>query len=70
MSVIVSYLVVSKVTLAFGRYMEARKAIGEACMSLRELHQLAVLYTGSNKTADAISWRSEVSAWQSSICFV
>ena len=63
MTLIVSFLVINKVNLAFGRYMDCRHAIGHALAALRELNQAALQYTfalpPSNQRAS--QWRREVS---------
>ena len=43
MSLLVSYLVVSKVYLSLDRYMEGREAVGGAMGAMRELHQAALI---------------------------
>ncbi len=48
MTLLISYLVVSKINLSYDRYMKARYAIGAALSRLRELHQLALSYTFPN----------------------
>mmetsp|Transcript_4561 Transcript_4561/g.12758 ORF Transcript_4561/g.12758 Transcript_4561/m.12758 type:complete len:294 (+) Transcript_4561:276-1157(+) len=57
MSLMVSYLVVSKVYLAFDRYMNARCATGQAFSTLRELHEQVLTFTARNLTPDAQAWR-------------
>jgi predicted membrane chloride channel (bestrophin family) len=60
MSLIIAYLGVSKVTLALQRYMNAKKTIGCAVLSLRELNQLAMILTENDKSEQAKAWREEV----------
>jgi len=60
MTLIISYLVVSKVNLAFDRYMQARTAIGNALSALRELNQLAITFTESDRSRIGDKWRSNV----------
>lgn len=63
MSLIVSYLVVSKVYLSLDRYMSARAATGQAFLALREMNQLQLVYTQSqlmrnkNDETDVRAWR-------------
>ena len=59
MTLIISYLVVAKVNLSYDRYMDARHSIGHALSALRELNQLAMMYTVIN-CETAILWRSQV----------
>ena len=47
MSLLVSYLVVSKVYLSLDRYMEGREAVGGAMGAMRELHQAALIYSAA-----------------------
>ena len=63
MTLIVTFLVINKVNLAFDRYMQSRHAIGHALSALRELNQSALLFTdhlAANKNALASEWRREV----------
>jgi len=60
MTLIISYLVVSKVNLAISRYMEARVAVGNALCCLRELNQLALMYTERDRSNTADIWRDNV----------
>jgi predicted membrane chloride channel (bestrophin family) len=63
MTLIVSFLVVNKVNLAFGRYMDCRHAIGHALSALRELNQSALQYTFALPPSikRASEWRRRVS---------
>lgn len=67
MTLIVSFLVINKVNLAYDRYMQSRHAIGHALSSLRELNQSALLYTealavsGQHSSSLASDWRLQVS---------
>lgn len=57
MSLIVSYLVVSKVYYSLERFMYARTAVGHALASLRELNQLQLVF--SQSIASHNIWRDE-----------
>jgi len=60
LSLLVSYLVVSKVFLSLDRYMHARTCTGEALTSMRELYQLALVFTHAMMDEDSpatIAWR-------------
>jgi len=61
MSLIIAYLGVSKVNLALARYMNARRTIGMAFLSLRELNQWAMTLTENDASDEARAWRQEVS---------
>lgn len=60
MTLIVSFLVINKVNLAYERYMQSRHVLGRALSSCRQLNQVALLYTEhlvpKEKTAH---WRYE-----------
>eukprot|EP00934_Nitzschia_sp_Nitz4_P001727 Nitzschia sp. Nitz4//scaffold291_size36643//7821//8750//NITZ4_007761-RA/size36643-processed-gene-0.26-mRNA-1//-1//CDS//3329546121//1727//frame0 len=63
MTLLISYLVVAKVNLSYERYVKARYGLGQALMSLRELHQLAISYTFRKPSAAEdmerwIAWRA------------
>jgi len=60
MSLLIAYLVVSKVTLAFNRYMSLRFAIGCAFLAIRETYQLAMLFTEDEVTEEADNFRSSL----------
>jgi putative membrane protein len=57
MSLIVSFLVVSKINLAYERYMHARTAVGKSMQHIRELNQLAVVFTEYDTSTAANNWR-------------
>ena len=63
MTLIVSFLVINKVNLAYERFMQSRHVLGRALSSCRQLNQVALLYTEhlvpKEKTAN---WRYEVVA--------
>lgn len=62
MSLLVSYLVVSKVFLSLERYMSSRTWAGHALTILRELNQLALTFTEKQGGAvEARIWRRDVS---------
>ena len=63
MTLIISFLVISKVNLGYERYMAARDAIGNALSSLRELNQVVLTYAGIDQSTAANRWRIEVSAF-------
>lgn len=69
MSLIVSYLVVSKVYLSLDRYMAARTWTGHALMGLRELNQLALTFTEGQSGMETRLWRREVSVELMFRCF-
>lgn len=60
MSLIVSFLVVSKVNLAFDRYMEAARASWLAFLSLREVHQWAIFLTSTAAGTE----KSKIPQWR------
>lgn len=59
MSLLIAYLGVSKVNLAYARYMSAQIATGHAFMILRELHQLSLTLTEPYAGAAADAWRRD-----------
>ena len=59
-SLIVSYLVVSKVYLSLERYMISRSWAGHALTTLRELHQLVLTFSEGQSAVEARIWRREV----------
>jgi len=64
MSLIVSYLVVSKVYLSLERYMISRTWAGHALTALRELNQLVLTFSEGQSTIESRIWRREVSGAQ------
>lgn len=58
MSLLIAYLGVSKVNLAYERYMTAQISTGHALMILRELNQLALTLTENCSGEEADEWRS------------
>ena len=57
MSILIAFFGISKVNLAYERYMSAQIAMGDALMTLRELHQLALTLTEDHAGTDAEEWR-------------
>ena len=57
MSILIAYLGVSKVNLAYERYMSAQIATGHAFMILRELNQLSITLTEHYTDMEANEWR-------------
>lgn len=61
MSLIITYLVVSKVYLSLDRYMNARTYSGQALFALRELYQLVLTYIEPQTAAPSADlWLREV----------
>jgi len=60
MTLIISFLVVSKVNMSYDRYMGARDAIGNAVTSLREMTQTVLVYTQYRNSKLAKEWAREV----------
>lgn len=58
MSLLIAYLGVSKVNLAYERYMGAQIASGHGLMILRELNQLALTLTENFSGEEADEWRN------------
>jgi predicted membrane chloride channel (bestrophin family) len=58
MSLLIAYLGVSKVNLAYERYMQAQIATGHGLMVLRELNQLALTLTENFSGKEADEWRT------------
>ena len=58
MSLLIAYLGVSKVNLAYERYMGAQIATGHGLMVLRELNQLALTLTEYYTCEEADEWRA------------
>lgn len=59
MSILIAYLGVSKVNLAYERYMSAQIATGHAFMILRELNQLSITLSDQCHGFDADEWRKD-----------
>lgn len=66
MTLLVSYLVISKVNLAYDRYMACRCAVGAYLMHLRELLQLVVAVSCvQDMQNDGEARRSQLRVWRS-----
>ena len=61
MSLLIAYLIVSKVSLAFVRFMSLRAAIGCVFLAIRETSQLATLFSEDERTEEADLLRTIVS---------
>ena len=59
MSLLIAYLGVNKVNLAYERYMGAQRDSGHAFMILRELNQLSITLTERYDNAEANEWRDD-----------
>jgi predicted membrane chloride channel (bestrophin family) len=60
MSLMVSFLVVSRASIVYTRYMEARKYLSDAMRSCRELVQHMAVLTLYESTREVRQWRYEV----------
>ena len=68
MTLLVSFLVISKVNLAYDRYREARRAVGDAFLRLRELCQLVANMAEAAKVSAGVDNQSElerIEGWKS-----
>jgi len=61
MSLLVSFLVVTRSNIAYARFMEARSHLQEAMKSCRELVQLIMTFTRYDTSPSAKVWRATVS---------
>ena len=61
MSVMVSFLVVTRVSIAYSRFTEARDYLDSAMLSTRELIQHIICFTRYDDSPGAKKWRSEIS---------
>mmetsp|Transcript_24537 Transcript_24537/g.52863 ORF Transcript_24537/g.52863 Transcript_24537/m.52863 type:complete len:396 (+) Transcript_24537:471-1658(+) len=59
LSILIAYLGVSKVNLAYERYMSAQISTGHAFMILRELNQLSITLTEHYTDGEADEWRKD-----------
>lgn len=59
MSLLIAYLGVSKVNLAYERYMGAQSFAVHAFLILRELHQLSIMLTEKYDGKETVEWRDE-----------
>ena len=57
MSILVSFLVVSRSQIVYNRYMEARQLLGNLFRITGELMQHVVVYTADDNSDDAREWR-------------
>eukprot|EP00549_Striatella_unipunctata_P003470 CAMPEP_0118719836 /NCGR_PEP_ID=MMETSP0800-20121206/29744_1 /TAXON_ID=210618 ORGANISM="Striatella unipunctata, Strain CCMP2910" /NCGR_SAMPLE_ID=MMETSP0800 /ASSEMBLY_ACC=CAM_ASM_000638 /LENGTH=98 /DNA_ID=CAMNT_0006627345 /DNA_START=287 /DNA_END=580 /DNA_ORIENTATION=- len=60
MSVLVSFLVVTRSNIAYSRFMQARSELNSAMEACRELVQHAVTFSRYESSAQATQWRAEV----------
>lgn len=68
LGLLVSFLVINKVYLALDRYMQIRSYMGVAFLNLRELNQLAFVYTEGQQDEQASAWRNKVRRLVVEIC--
>jgi len=61
MSLLVSFLVVTRSNIAYSRFMEARNYLNDAMKSCRELVQHVITFTRYDSSEKAKLWRGEVS---------
>jgi len=61
MSMMVSFLTVTRSNIAYSRFMEGRSHLGLALKSCRELIQLGVTFTRYDKSREAREWRKVLS---------
>lgn len=59
---LVSFLVLNKLHYALDRYNQIRMYIGQACIALRELHQVAIIFTTSTSTPSCN--QNELDQWK------
>ncbi len=60
MSMIVSFLIVTRSSINYGRYMEARAGITNLIRASRELIQYAITFTRYDTSEKAKKWRSDL----------
>lgn len=60
MSILVSFLLVTRVTITYNRFMEARQHLQDMFRSCRELIQYTCVLTNQNTNPVAQQWRQEV----------
>mmetsp|Transcript_729 Transcript_729/g.1765 ORF Transcript_729/g.1765 Transcript_729/m.1765 type:complete len:580 (-) Transcript_729:283-2022(-) len=60
MSILVSFLIVTRTTITYNRFMEARQHLGDLYRSSREIVHYTCLLTNQNTNDDAKKWRQEV----------
>uniref|UniRef100_A0A7S3P5P1 Bestrophin homolog n=1 Tax=Amphora coffeiformis TaxID=265554 RepID=A0A7S3P5P1_9STRA len=67
MSILVSFLVVTRVTITYNRFMEARNHLKDLFYSCRELIQYTCILTNQNTSDEAQLWRQDV-AYRTIVC--
>jgi len=60
MSILVAFLVVARVQITYGRFMEARAYLGGCFKSCRELMHCVAVLTSTTETPEAKLWRKSV----------
>lgn len=60
MSVMVSFLVVTRITIAYNRFIEARNFLDKAMISCREFIQHSICFTRYDHSKGAQDWRAEL----------
>lgn len=60
MSILVAFLVVARVQITYGRFMEARGYLGGIFKSFRELMHTVAVLTDHSKNKAAKEWREKV----------
>ena len=60
MSVMVSFLVVTRITIAYNRFIEARNFLDKAMISCREFIQHSICFTRYDLSTGAQDWRAEL----------
>ena len=67
MSLLVSFLLVTRATITYNRFMEARQHLSELYQSSREVVQYSCVLTATNTSQEAVKWREDV-AYKTLIC--
>lgn len=67
MSLLVSFLVVTRATITYNRFMEARQGLTDLYSAAREVVQYACLLSMENTGAAAVKWRQDV-AYRTIVC--
>jgi predicted membrane chloride channel (bestrophin family) len=60
MSILVSFLVVTRVTITYSRFMEARQLLQDLFLACREVVQYTCVLTNQNTSLAAQQWRQDV----------
>ena len=60
MSILVSFLIVTRTTITYNRFMEARQHLANLYRSSREIVHYTCILTNQNMSVEAKKWRSEV----------